>query len=508
MNGETILKMEDISKQFPGVKALDGVCLEVRKGEVHALLGENGAGKSTLLKILAGVYTRDSGRIFIDGHEVRQLDPQKAEALGIAVIYQEFSTLPQLSVAENIFLANQPLRRGGLAIDWKACRRRSSELLRRVGLDIDPDTLICDLKIAQQQMVEIAKALSKNARIIVMDEPTAPLTQREIENLFSVIRELKAQGVSVIYVSHRLVEIKQICDRITFLRDGRQVGQASVDEVDMRDMIRMMVGRELSDMYPKVHARIGDELLRVEKIVTAEKLKGVSFILRKGEILGIAGLVGAGRTELARAVFGADPILSGKVYLEGRQLKKSSVRKSITAGMGLVPEDRKRQGLVLMMNVGHNITLASLKKYRSFGKLCLKKENQSAVHFVDKLRIATPSILQETSNLSGGNQQKVVLSKWLCANCKALIIDEPTRGIDVGAKKEIYELMGELVSEGIGIVMISSELPELIGICDRIVVMHEGRITGELDRSIFSEERIMAYATGQAGTEGGNQYAC
>lgn len=323
-------------------------------------------------------------------------------------------------------------------------------------------------------MVEIAKALSKNARIIVMDEPTAPLTQREIENLFSVIRELKAQGVSVIYVSHRLVEIKQICDRITFLRDGRQVGQASVDEVDMRDMIRMMVGRELSDMYPKVHARIGDELLRVEKIVTAEKLKGVSFILRKGEILGIAGLVGAGRTELARAVFGADPILSGKVYLEGRQLKKSSVRQSITAGMGLVPEDRKRQGLVLMMNVGHNITLASLKKYRSFGKLCLKKENQSAVHFVDKLRIATPSILQETSNLSGGNQQKVVLSKWLCANCKALIIDEPTRGIDVGAKKEIYELMGELVSEGIGIVMISSELPELIGICDRIVVMHEG----------------------------------
>lgn len=508
MKGDIILKMEGISKQFPGVKALDGVNLEVRKSEVHALLGENGAGKSTLLKILAGVYTRDSGRIVIDGNEVQHLDPKRAEELGIAVIYQEFSTLPHLSVAENIFLANQPLHKDGLRIDWKACRSRSSELLKRVGLDIDPDTLICDLKIAQQQMVEIAKALSKNARIIVMDEPTAPLTQREIENLFAVIRELKNQGVSVIYVSHRLVEIKQICDRITFLRDGRQVGQADVDQVEMKDMIRMMVGREMADMYPKAHTEIGGELLRVENIVTAEKLKGVSFSLKKGEILGIAGLVGAGRTELARAVFGADPIQSGKVYLEGKELKKRSVRESIAAGMGLVPEDRKRQGLVLMMNVAHNITLASLRKYISLGKLHLKNEEKSALHFVDKLDIATPSILQETSNLSGGNQQKVVLSKWLCAECKALIIDEPTRGIDVGAKKEIYELMGELVSEGIGIVMISSELPELIGVCDRILVMHEGQITGELGRELFSEERIMAYATGQAGAEGGREYAC
>ena len=489
--------MEGISKAFPGVKALDQVNLEVRKGEVHALLGENGAGKSTLLKILAGVYTRDSGRIVFDGQEIQQLDTKKAEELGISVIYQEFSTLPHLSVAENIFLANQPVKKNRLTIDWKKCNEISRKLLLRVGLNIDPSTPIGELKVAQQQMVEIAKALSKKAKLIVMDEPTAPLTQREIENLFSVIRELKNQGVSIIYVSHRLVEIKQICDRITFLRDGCYIGEAEVDQIDINGMIRMMVGRELSDMYPKTEANIGSELLRVENISTADKLQQVSFTLRKGEILGIAGLVGAGRTELARAIFGADPILSGEVYLDGKKLPPHQVQKAISSGLGLVPEDRKRQGLVLMMNVEHNVTLAALKTFTKQGRLRLGQEEKSVLGFVKKLRIATPSILQETSHLSGGNQQKVVLSKWLCAECKALIIDEPTRGIDVGAKKEIYELMGELVSAGMGIVMISSELPELIGVCDRILVMHEGRITGELEREAFTEETIMAYATGQ-----------
>lgn len=497
MNEDIVLLMQDICKSFPGVKALDNVQLKVRRGEVHALLGENGAGKSTLLKILAGVYTRDAGRIFFEGKEIQNLDTKKADEIGISVIYQEFSTLPHLSIAENIYLAVQPRKRSGL-IDWKRCNEESKALLRRVGLDIDPSTPIRELKVAQQQMVEIAKALSRNAKLIVMDEPTAPLTQHEIDRLFSVIRELKEQGVSIIYVSHRLVEIQQICDRITFLRDGCYVGERDVQDTSIDDMIRMMVGRELSEMYPKTEAQIGDVLLDVSHLSTADKLHDVSLTLYRGEILGIAGLVGAGRTELARAIFGADPISAGEIRIDGEEIQRPSVQRSIAKGLGLVPEDRKRQGLVLMMNVQHNITLASLRSFQKLGKLCIGREERRVAGFVKKLRIATPSILQEANNLSGGNQQKVVLSKWLCTNTKALIIDEPTRGIDVGAKKEIYELMGELVASGIGIIMISSELPELIGVCDRILVMHDGRITGELTRDSFSEESIMMYATGQA----------
>jgi ribose transport system ATP-binding protein len=497
LNGELILKMEGICKRFPGVLALDHVRLEVRRGEVHALLGENGAGKSTLLKILSGAYSKDAGEVFIDGKLVHHLDTKKAEELGIAIIYQEFSTLPHLSVAENIFLANQPLKKNGFSIDWEKCNEESKRILSRVGLDIEPTTLISDLKIAQQQMVEIAKALSKNARIIVMDEPTAPLTQREIENLFAVIQELKADGVSIIYVSHRLAEIKQICDRITFLRDGKYVGEAQTNEIDINSMVRMMVGRELTEMFPKILVPIGEELLRVEHLCTSEKLYDITFSVHKGEIVGIAGLVGAGRTELARAIYGADQISSGEIFMNKARMTSGNIRESIRQGIGLMPEDRKHQGLVLLMSVSQNITLASLRKFAFGFHLSPSKEDIGALEYVHRLRIATPSIYQETSYLSGGNQQKVVLSKWLCAQCKLLIIDEPTRGIDVGAKKEIYELMGELASMGMGIIMISSEMQELIGICDRILVMHEGRITGELSREQFSEETIMNYATGQ-----------
>lgn len=495
--GETsYLKMVDISKSFPGVKALSQVNLEVKKGEVHALLGENGAGKSTLLKILAGAYTKDEGEIYIGGKKVESMSPKLAEQLGISIIYQEFSSLPHLSVAENIFLGRQPRKRNGL-IDWKKCYEDSSALLMRVGLEIDPRIPVSRLKVAQQQMVEIAKALSKEARIIVMDEPTAPLTQKEIDNLFAVIRELKRQQVSVIYVSHRLAEIREICDCITVLRDGCYVGSARVKDVEIKDMIRMMVGRELKDMYPKSKAQMGKPVLEVSHLSTEEKLHDISLTVHRGEILGIAGLVGAGRTELVRAVFGADQRISGTIAIDGVQTDICCPGDAISKKISLVPEDRKKQGLVLMMNVKENTTLASLKKLIRWGKMNLRREEETAEAYREKLRIATPGIYETVANLSGGNQQKVVLGKWLCADCNLLMIDEPTRGIDVGAKVEIYELMKELMEKGLGILMISSEMPELIGVCDRILVMHEGRISGELKRGEFSEEAIMAYAAGQ-----------
>ncbi len=500
MQNEKILVMKHISKSFPGVKALSDVELEVRKGEVHALMGENGAGKSTLLKILAGAYTKDEGEIYIEGKEVKNLTPKLAENLGISIIYQEFSSLPDLSIAENIFLGRQYTKKGGM-IDWKRCRKESRELLMQVGLEIDPSMKVSRLKVAEQQMVEIAKALSKKAKIIVMDEPTAPLTQKEIDHLFRVIENLKKRQISVIYVSHRLGEIKEMCDRITVLRDGCLVGKADVSDITIPDMIRMMVGRELKDMYPRAERKPGKEVLGIEHLYTKDKLKDISLSVRQGEILGVAGLVGAGRTELARAVFGADEIESGTIRLYGEETEIRKPRDAIEKKIGLVPEDRKQQGLVLMMNVKENITLPSLKKFGKAGKLSLRKEANRAKEYVKKLRIATPDIYTATENLSGGNQQKVVLGKWLCADCGLMLIDEPTRGIDVGSKVEIYELMKELVENNIAILMISSEMPELMGVCDRIAVMHEGRLTGILDREDFSEERIMAYASGQTAQE-------
>lgn len=490
-----ILKMHDITKSFPGVKALQNVNLEIKRGEIHAIVGENGAGKSTLLKILAGAYTRDQGTIEIDGERVEALTPKIAENLGIAIIYQEFSTLPHLSISENIFLGRQPRNWHGKGfIDWNKCNLESRDLLKRVGLDISPDIKASQLKVAEQQMLEIAKALSKKAKIIIMDEPTAPLTNREIENLFSVIRELKAQGVTIIYVSHRLIEITEICDRVTVIRDGCNIGTAEIKDISIQEMIRMMVGRNVTEMFPKARVDIGEKLLEVINLSTEDKLSEISFHVGKGEIVGISGLVGAGRTELARAIFGADPITSGIVKINGTPIQIKNPATAIRAKIGLVPEDRKHQGLVLMMNVTENTTLANLLTFMHFGKLSIQNEERVTKKFVDKLRIVTPNIYEETGNLSGGNQQKVVLSKWLCANCNLLIIDEPTRGIDVGAKVEIYELMNELVKSGIGIIMISSELPELIGICDRILVMHEGKLCKELHRNEFSEEAIMSYA--------------
>jgi ribose transport system ATP-binding protein len=491
-----LLEMQGIEKSFPGVRALQGVDLSLRKGEVHALLGENGAGKSTLMKILAGAHGKDSGMIRLDSEDVEIKGPRHARELGVAIIYQELSILPHLSVAENIFLGRMPRRKGApWLVDWQECHRHSAELLAQVGLNIGPRTIAGRLKIADQQMVEIAKALSERAKIVVMDEPTTPLTNREVETLFETVRLLQARGVSIIYVSHRLVEVKEICNRATVLRDGKTIGTVEVSETDSGDWVRMMVGRELDQLFPKHEAKRGKELLRVSHLDT-RKLRDVSFSAYQGEILGIAGLVGAGRSSLARTIFGAESVDSGTIEIDGAAVRMAEPAQAIDCGVALVPEDRKRQGVVLGLSVRENITLANLDGVSTGGQLNLARERRVATEFVSTLRIATPSINQLTVNLSGGNQQKVVLAKWLFSNAKILIVDEPTRGIDVGAKAEIYALLHRLVEQGKTVIMISSELPELIGMSDRILVMHEGRITGELTRDQFTEEKIMFYAAG------------
>ena len=491
-----ILEMHDIEKTYPGVRALQGVSLTVEKGEVHALLGENGAGKSTLMKILAGATGKDAGGIRIDGTEVEIAGPQHARELGVAIIYQELSILPHLSVAENIYLGRLPKRRGmPWLVDWPLCYDQSAELLRRVGLAVDPRTIASRLKIADQQMVEIAKAVSENAKIVVMDEPTTSLSTREVETLFRTVRHLQQRGVSVVYVSHRLAEVKEICTRATVLRDGTKIGTVGVLDTDSRDWVKMMVGRNLDQLFPKSAVAQGPESLRVRNL-SSRKLRDVTFSAFEGEILGIAGLVGSGRSTLARTLFGAEEKSSGSIEIAGQPVELTSPIEAIASGLALVPEDRKGQGLVLPMSVRENVSLAKLGGVSSAGQLNIGRERRVASGYVDALRISTPHIDQKTVNLSGGNQQKVVLAKWLYTGAKILIVDEPTRGIDVGAKAEIYGLLQKLVESGKTVIMISSELPELIGMSDRILVMHEGRISGELRREEFSEERIMTYASG------------
>lgn len=491
--------MEGISKSFAGVQVLKGVDFSLVKGEVHGLLGENGAGKSTFLKIMSGAYRKDAGTIYLDSTAVEIQDPRQARDLGIAIIYQELSLLPELSIAENVFLGRLPRRRRfPWLVDWKACYERSAELLKPLGLKVDPRWLVSRLKVADQQLVEIAKALSINAKVVAMDEPTATLSDTEIEHLFSQIRSLKAAGVAVIYVSHRLIEVAQICDRATIFRDGQVVGTVDATSTQTRELARLMVGRELDQMYPKTEVARGREMLKVSNLSNA-RLKNISFTAYEGEILGIGGLVGAGRTELARAIFGADPISSGTVELQGSAVTVSGPRSAIRHGIGLVPEDRKGQGAVLSMSVAENVTLASLTDISRGGQLSLRREREVAKRFVRELQIAARGIEQETRRLSGGNQQKVVLAKWLASRSKILIVDEPTRGVDVGAKAAIHSLLNDLANRGATIVMISSELPELIGMSDRVLVMHEGKIAGELQRSQLSEEAIMLYATGHQG---------
>jgi len=491
-----LLEMRGISKRYPGVVALDNVRLDVRAGEVHALMGENGAGKSTLMKILAGAEKGDSGEILMDGRPVHINTPQDAMELGINIIYQEFNLVPHLSAAENIYLGREPAALVPGFIDFRKLYGSAQEVMDSLGVSVDVRREVSTLSVAQQQMVEIAKATSRNSRIIAMDEPSATLTDHELKNLFELISGLRDRGVGIIYISHRMEEIFGICDRVTVFRDGQYVSTKDVSDTDRDDVIRMMVGRELKESIPKRPGVPGDPVLEVRGLTRKGAFSDISFNVRAGEIVGLGGLVGAGRTEVARAIFGADPVDAGELRLNGEVVHPRSPRDAIALGIGLVPEDRKTLGLVLSMAVRENTTLANLGSLCRLGFVDRPREHLVAEEYRDSLRIRTPSVEQEARNLSGGNQQKVVLAKWLFTKSKLLIFDEPTRGIDVGAKTEIYELMNELAANGVAMIMISSELPELLGMSDRILVMHEGRLAGELSREEATQERVMQLATG------------
>ena len=491
-----VLQMRGIVKNYPGVTALDGVDLELMPGEVHALVGENGAGKSTLMKILAGADTKDSGSILVNGWEVHVQSPQEAMRLGISIIYQEFNLVPYMNAAENIFLGREPGSGIPGVIDFSKMYADAEKVIGDLGVRLDVRSPIRDLSVAQQQMVEIAKATSRSSSIIAMDEPSATLTEHELENLFNLIRRLKNEGVSIIYISHRLEEVFDIADRVTVLRDGCLVETKNVTDTDREDIIRMMVGRELGDKIPKVPAELGSVALEVKSLNREGVLEDINFSVRRGEVLGIAGLVGAGRTEVARTIFGADPIDSGEILMDGQPVRIGSPKEAIGLGIGLVTEDRKALGLVLGMAVRENISLANLGPLSRLGFVMRRRERAVAEQFVEDVTIKTPSIEQVVQNLSGGNQQKVILAKWLFTQSKVLIFDEPTRGIDVGAKTEIYQLMNKLAENGVAVIMISSELPEIIGMSDRILVMHEGQIAGELGREEATQEKIMHLATG------------
>jgi ribose transport system ATP-binding protein len=496
MENRPVLEMLNIRKKFPGVLALDDVSFDLRAGEVHILLGENGAGKSTLMKILSGAYQKTDGKILIRGEEVEIRNPAHARQLGISTIYQEFNLIPHLSAAENIFLGREPTTGIGF-IDRRMIHKSAAEILSGLGVGIDPRIRVAQLGIAQQQMVEVAKAISLEARILIMDEPTSALTGREIAELFARIRSLKQAGVAIIYISHRLEELFEIGDRVTVLRDGRHVGTHPIKEVSKPDLIRLMVNRELTDQFPKVSAPRGDEVLRVENLNRRGALSNISFSVRKGEVLGIAGLLGSGRTELARAIFGVDRLDSGRVYIDGELQDIDRPRAAINRGIALLTEDRKTQGLVLALSVKENICLPSVDRLSSLGFMRVKDETEAANHYVGELRIKASSIKQKVLFLSGGTQQKVVLSKWLCCRARVFIFDEPTRGIDVGSKAEIYELMNKLTASGVAIIMISSELPEILGMSDRILVMHQGGIAAEFSAEQASQENILKAALGQ-----------
>jgi ribose transport system ATP-binding protein len=496
-----VLEMRGISKAFPGVVALDRVDLRLEAGEVHMLLGENGAGKSTLMKILSGACRKDAGEIVVDGEPVAIGSPRDALALGIRVIYQELSLVPQLSVAENIFLGAAPTRIAGL-IDWRILYARTSALLRDLGLDeaaLDPRTPVSRLGLAQRQMVEIAKALaSGDARILVMDEPTSSLTTREVTQLFALIGRLAARGVAIVYITHRLDEVFRIGRRITVLRDGRQITTRAIGDVTVSELVRLMANRDLTEHFPKTRVAPGAELLRVERVTVAGKLSDISFSLHAGEVVGIAGLLGAGRTELARVIAGADRCETGGVVVDGRAVRFRGPADAIALGIGLLPEDRKAHGLIAGLTVARNMALPHGRRLARLGVLPRRCEAALATPIADELRVkAAPG--QPVRLLSGGNQQKVVLGKWLAGDVRVFIFDEPTRGIDVGAKVEIYHLMNRLTARGAGIIMISSELPELLGMSDRILVMHRGRIHAEIDRTDATEERVLTAALGLAG---------
>lgn len=493
MTKETVLEVKNISKSFPGVKALADICFSVKKGSVHVLCGENGAGKSTLMKIINGIYQADSGEIFLHGEKVRIQSPIKARSIGISMIFQELNYTPEMTVEESLFIGDLPTKSFG-RVDWKEIRRRTLELLAQEQLPYDPQTKLKDLSVSALQMLEILKAVSRDSDVLIMDEPTSSIAQKEVEILFEKIAALRARGKAVVYISHKMDEIFQIADEISILRDGHIIETRAKEQFDIQTVISLMVGRTLGSDYPKQSIELGPKVLEVSDF-TGNGFKNVDFHLKRGEIIGFAGLVGAGRTELVRALFGLDSH-SGNVKLNDKKVKIKNVRDSIKNGIVMLSEDRRRYGLVLIRDVKENVTLATLSKFFRGGWLRVQEERQEVERVCKRIHVKAPSIDTQVSTLSGGNQQKIVLSKWMMQNPEILILDEPTRGIDVGAKFEIYKLMTEIAQEGKSIVMVSSELPELIGMCDRIYVMADGEITGELDRPEFSQETIMKFAMG------------
>jgi len=491
---EYIVEMSHISKSFPGVKALDDVSLQLKAGEVLALLGENGAGKSTLMKILSGVYTKDEGEIKVFGQTVDVMTPKKAQELGIAMIHQELNLCPHLSVAENIFLGREMVK--SAMLQESEMNEKAKALLHRLNVDIDPNAIVGDLSVSKQQLVEIAKALSINARVLVMDEPTSALTAEEIEQLFEIIRKLKSEGCGIIYISHRLEELQHIVDRVIIMRDGKYITSMNFKDTTIPEIISYMVGREIKDRFPRVECQRGKKIFEVRNLNAGRLVRDINLELYEGEIVGIAGLMGAGRTETTRAIFGADPKDSGQIFVDGREVTINSPIDAIRAGIVLVPEDRRKDGLCVKLSVRENIALPNLDILCSAAGVVDRKKEQNMVEkTIRDLNIKLPNPEVDAASLSGGNQQKVVVGKWLARNSRVVIFDEPTRGIDVAAKVEIYNIMNELKRQGIGVLFVSSEMPEILGISDRIIIMCDGRVTGELSIEEATENRIMEYAT-------------
>jgi rhamnose transport system ATP-binding protein len=488
---DTILELRDISKSFPGVKALDGVRFELKRGEIHALMGENGAGKSTLIKVITGVYQPDSGEILLDGKPTSIRGPLDSQRLGIAAIYQHVTCYPDLSVTENIFIGHEKVNALTRKIDWKELHADAAELLESLDADFGPKALMGNLSVAQQQIVEIAKALSSKARIIIMDEPTAPLTKRESEDLYRIAEALRDRGVSIIFISHRLEDMYRLASRVTVFRDSRYVGTWQVDAISHDDLIVAMVGRSITQLFPKRKVAIGEDILSVEGLSRTGYFKDVSFSVRKGEILAITGLVGAGRTEVCEAIYGITRADSGRVVLDGELLKAAHPSQALAKGIGYLPEDRLKQGLVLEWAIATNVSLPSLERFSTFGWLDRRRENQKAKELAERLQVKANSVHDLVATLSGGNQQKVIVAKLLTGEMKVIILDEPTKGVDVGAKTAIFDIMSDLAEAGYGIIMVSSEMPEVLGMSDRIVVMREGRVSAIFDVSDATQEKLL-----------------
>lgn len=489
MDNNYILTLKNITKEFPGVKALDDVTINIERGTIHGLVGENGAGKSTLIKVLAGIYQPNKGEIILDGKPCRFNSPIEARRAGISVVHQEIKLAEPLSVAENMFLGNVQLKNG--LVDWKGMRRRAREIVEDLGMDIDINAQVSSLTVAKKQIVEIMHAINNNSRILIMDEPSAVLTDRELEVMFRIVKQLRDEGITIIYISHRLDEIFGLCSNVSVLRDGRHIDTIPVASIDRQGLINMMVGREMGQEYPKEVGNVGGTILEVKNL-SRGILQDISFEVKSGEVFGISGLVGAGRTELARAILGIDKPESGEVYVRGKKVHYRTFADAIRDGLGLIPEDRKLQGLVQIMSVKRNTTLVNMKRVLRAGVISSSLEEKLSKEYADKLHVVTPSMETEVQYLSGGNQQKVVIAKWLFQNSEILFLDEPTRGIDVGAKVEIYRLINRMAKEGKTIIMISSEMPELLGMCDRIMVMHEGHKMGELNAAEATQAKIMA----------------